>query len=72
VERGDRVVVATSTPLKRATAKLAKAGFPTDAFEVYNMDITTLQVLLRAPAGVVTIEDGVVADKTSVYRLADK
>jgi hypothetical protein len=40
--------------------------------EVYNMDITTLQVLLRAPAGVVTIEGGVVADKTSVYRLADK
>ena len=72
VERGDRVVVATATPLKRATAKLAKAGFPTDAIEVYNMDITTLQVLLRAPAGVVTIEGGVVADKTSVYRLADK
>ena len=34
------------------------------------MDITTMQMVLRAPAGVVEIVDGVVAGKSSVYRLA--
>ena len=72
VERGERVVVAVATPLKTATAKLAKLGFPTDAIEIYNMDITTMQVVLRAPAGVVTIDGGVVTDKVSVYRLAEE
>lgn len=68
--RGDRVVVAVATPLKRATVKLAKLGFEVESLEVYNMDITTMQMVLRAPAGVVEIVDGVVAGKSSVYRLA--
>ena len=68
--RGDRVVVAVATPLKRATVKLAKLGFEVESLEVYNMDITTMQMVLRAPAGVVEIVDGVVVGKSSVYRLA--
>ena len=47
-----------------------KLGFEVESLEVYNMDITTMQMVLRAPAGVVEIVDGVVAGKSSVYRLA--
>ncbi|MBR2423940.1 MAG: hypothetical protein IKB18_02045, partial [Tidjanibacter sp.] len=46
---GERVVVVTASELESATSALARAGVDVVDVEVCNLDITTLQVLVRAP-----------------------
>lgn len=62
VAKGDRVVVVTASPLRRA-----ESLFP--GLEFCNMDATALRALLRAPAGVVTLKRGVVMQKVSLAAL---
>lgn len=61
--QGKRVVVATASELESAVVWLATAGVDVANVEVCNMDITTLQVVVRAPQGVVRIDDGVIVSK---------
>lgn len=62
VAKGDRVVVVTASPLRRA-----ESLFP--GLEFCNMDAVALRALLRAPAGVVTLKRGVVMQKVSLASL---
>ena len=61
--RGERVVVVTATEIAEATEALARAGVDVMGVEVSNLDITTLQVVVRAPIGVVWLRDGVIEKK---------
>ena len=56
IRRVERTVVVTASSLKAASLK-----FP--GVEVANMDAVTMRALLRAPAGVVTLERGVIRQK---------
>ena len=62
--RGERVVVVTATEIAEATEELARAGVDVMGVEVANLDITALQVVVRAPVGVVTLRDGVIVRKS--------
>lgn len=62
--RGERVVVVTATEIAEATEALARAGVDVMGVEVSNLDITTLQVVVRAPVGVVRLRDGVIENKS--------
>lgn len=62
VRMGDRVVVVTASSLRRT-----ESLFP--GLEFCNMDAVALRALLRAPAGVVTLQGGVVAQKVSLAAL---
>lgn len=59
---GDRVILVTASPLH-----LAQNTFPTVEFG--NMDPVVMRALLRAPAGVVTLERGTIVYKASLARL---
>ena len=61
--RGERVVFVTATEIAEATEALARAGVDVMGVEVSNLDITTLQVVVRAPIGVVWLRDGVIEKK---------
>lgn len=60
--KGERIVVVTASPLK-----VAAEMFPN--VECCNMDATALRALLRAPAGVVTIQRGVITQKINLQML---
>ncbi len=62
VRMGDRVVVVTASSLRRT-----ESLFP--GLEFCNMDAVALRALLRAPAGVVTLQGGVVKQKVSLTAL---
>lgn len=62
VRMGDRVVVVTSSSLRRT-----ESLFP--GLEFCNMDAVALRALLRAPAGVVTLQGGEVKQKVSLAAL---
>lgn len=64
--RGERVVVVTASEIGHATEVLSRAGVDVVNVEVCNMDITTLQVFLRAPSGVVVMKDGVIVEKRRI------
>ena len=64
LESGARVVVATASPMEEAVVALSQAGVDMTQVEVCNMDITTMQVFLRAPWGSVWLHDGVI-ERTS-------
>ncbi len=64
--RGERVVVVTASEIGHATEVLSRAGVDVVNVEVCNMDITTLQVFLRAPSGVVVLKDGVIVEKRRI------
>ena len=60
--KGDRVVVVTaSSPTKTADIF--------EGLEFYNMDATALRALLRAKAGVVTLQSGTIAQKLNLAAL---
>lgn len=60
--KGDRVVVVTSSSLRKASEIF-------DGTEICNMDNTALRALLRAKAGVVTLKYGTIAQKLNLCRL---
>ena len=60
--KGDRVVVVTSSSLRKASEIF-------DGTEICNMDNTALRALLRAKAGVVTLKHGTIAQKLNLCRL---
>ncbi len=62
VAKGDRVVVVTASPLRHT-----ESLFP--GLEFCNMDAVALRALLRAPAGVVTLQRGVIRQKVSLAAL---
>lgn len=64
--RGERVVVVTASEIGHATEVLSRVGVDVVNVEVCNMDITTLQVFLRAPSGVVVLKDGVIVEKRRI------
>ena len=64
--RGERVVVVTASEIGHATEMLSRVGVDVVGVEVCNMDITTLQVFLRAPLGVVVLKDGVIVEKRRI------
>lgn len=64
--RGERVVVVTASEIGHTTEVLSRVGVDVVNVEVCNMDITTLQVFLRAPSGVVVLKDGVVVEKRRI------
>lgn len=64
--RGERVVVVTASEIGHATEVLSRVGVDVVNVEVCNMDITTLQVFLRAPSGVVVMKDGVIVEKRRI------
>ena len=64
---GERVVVVTASEIESATSALARAGVDVVDVEVCNLDITTLQVLVRAPMGVVRLHDGVIEAKRRIW-----
>ena len=66
IGRGERVVVVTASEIGHTTEVLSRMGVDVVNVEVCNMDITTLQVFLRAPSGVVVLKDGVVVEKTRI------
>ena len=57
--RGERVVVVSTSPLRRLERK-----FPN--MEICNMDVVALRALLRARAGIVTLQRGTVMHKVTV------
>ena len=59
MSKGDRVLVVTASPLKVADGLFF-------GIEYCNMDATALRALLRAPAGVVTLQRGVVKQKLNL------
>jgi len=63
--RGARVAVITSSPLGGADSTTLNGL----TLPLYNMDITALQVLLRAKAGAVAINDGTIVSKQSIAGL---
>ena len=64
--RGERVVVVTASEIGHATEVLSRVGVDVVNVEVCNMDITTLQVFLRAPSGVAVLKDGVIVKKRRI------
>lgn len=60
---GHRVLIVTASDLDRSLVVLERGGVDMLLAEIYNMDITTMQALLRNPSGVVTLHDGVVVAK---------
>jgi hypothetical protein len=64
--RGERVVVVTASEIGHTTEVLSRVGVDVVNVEVCNMDITTLQVFLRAPSGVVVLKDGVIVEKRRI------
>ena len=60
-ESGDRVVCLTASPLGEDTDSVRFADGP--LVPVYNVDATTLITMLRAKAGVVVLQNGVIRDK---------
>lgn len=61
LENGDRVVCLTASPLGEGMDSVKFAGGP--EIPVYNVDATTLITMLRAKAGVVVLQGGVIGDK---------
>lgn len=61
-ERGERVVLVTSSPLMRASEL-----YP--SVELCNMDPVVLRALLRAPMGVVSLHRGTIVHKATLWRL---
>ncbi len=59
IDRGERVVVVSASPLSRVERK-----FPN--MEICNMDAVALRALLRARAGIVTLQRGTVVHKVTV------
>ncbi len=59
-EQGARVVLLTATPLSAGQTATFGAARPVEA---YNADATTMITMLRASAGMVVIEGGVIAEK---------
>ena len=60
---GNRVVVVTASPLKQA-----ELYFPN--MEMCNMDAVTMRALLRGRAGIVTLREGTVEHKATVWGVA--
>lgn len=63
IARGERVVVVSASPLSRVERK-----FPN--MEICNMDAVALRALLRARAGIVTLQRGTVVHKVSAAAVA--
>ncbi len=61
---GARMVCVTSSWLGGSPAWLELDGYPV---RCYNMDVTVLKSLMRARVGVVTLCDGVIADKRTCH-----
>lgn len=59
---GNRVVVVSASPLHRV-----EEAFP--RMEICNMDAVTLRALLRAPHGIVTLKEGTVMHKATMWEL---
>ncbi|MDR2912221.1 MAG: DoxX family protein [Alistipes sp.] len=64
-QEGARIVLLTSTPLSGAET-VTFAGHPVEA---YNIDATTMITMLRAPTGIVVLENGVIVDKKNIRDL---
>ncbi|MBQ2247952.1 MAG: hypothetical protein II323_04250 [Tidjanibacter sp.] len=62
IGRGERVVLLTASSIIRAATL-----FP--GIERANMDAVTLRTLLRAPSGVVTLRNGTIEHKTTLWAL---